>query len=441
MSFVTLWTDCLGELTHTGTENIFSTFFVFKYVKALLRMKIKQSNKLPSLPGSSRGKFGVVIKLNYSNITIFFWSQALTDVSKQQPCIPTKALGSSQTFGRSVLLGFRSLETAGFPVQCQESCYDTLCQFHAIVQGLALTDQGLRRTTWPIGRLDAQDSIKTWYYSTHLRSLSRSIQFILTCFTEICFSCFYTCLQTLHCIPFYFIMTYHTIAISNTKSCNLLSEVGWCRAAAQWQEGTRTSEEQAMTPWTSPRGSSRFEHFSDNFSSVFIENVHDLCSLFFTYFTTVVVMMFHRDFSENYNESMFLPGNFACFSSGCMLTFSTTCVESAWLQVGSQLMNLFSPKCPAVFDRESFGRPNFHKEFHCPTLLHSWSILKFWLGLPTCHGGKDFGRNVTWPDGGSPKGSTTFDWTDVADWPWTCRWLLDIHVEMKSIYIASSRVI
>ena len=128
---------------------------VFKYVKALLRMKIKQSNKLPSLPGSSRGKFGVVIILNYSNITHFVSSQALTDVSKQQPCIPTKALGS---FCVAWLQVFAS---AGFPVQCQESCYDTLCQFHAIVQGLTLTDQGLRRTTWPIGRLDAQDSIKT----------------------------------------------------------------------------------------------------------------------------------------------------------------------------------------------------------------------------------------------------------------------------------------
>ena len=75
---------------------------------------------------------------------------------------------------------------------------------------------------------------------------------------------------------------------------------------------------------------------------------------------------------------MFLPGNFACFSSGCMLTFSTTCVESAWLQVGSQLMNLFSPKCPAVFDRESFGRPNFHTEFHnvqpCCIVEVSWSF-------------------------------------------------------------------
>ena len=39
MSFVTLWTDCLGELTHTGTENIFSTFFVFKYVKHCLEWK------------------------------------------------------------------------------------------------------------------------------------------------------------------------------------------------------------------------------------------------------------------------------------------------------------------------------------------------------------------------------------------------------------------
>ena len=149
--------------------------------------------------------------------------------------------------------------SAGFPVQCQESCYDTLCQFHAIVQGLALTDQGLRRTTWPIGRLDAQDSIKTWYNSTHLRSLSHSIH---TCFTETCFSCFYTCLQTLYCIPFYFIMTYHTIAISSTKSYSLLSEVGWCRAAAQWQEGTRTAEER--TPWPHgrrPRRSSRLEHF------------------------------------------------------------------------------------------------------------------------------------------------------------------------------------
>ena len=41
--------------------------------------------------------------------------------------------------------------------------------------------------------------------------------------------------------------------------------------------------------------------FSDNFSSVFTK-VHDLCSLFFTYFLimlwSVMVMMFHRDFEK-----------------------------------------------------------------------------------------------------------------------------------------------
>ena len=65
--------------------------------------------------------------------------------------------------------------TAGFPVQCQESCYDTLCQFHAIVQGLALfTDQGLMRTTWPIGRLDAQDSFKTCITQHHSESIAQT---------------------------------------------------------------------------------------------------------------------------------------------------------------------------------------------------------------------------------------------------------------------------
>lgn len=208
-------------------------------------------------------------------------------------------------------------------------------------------------------------------------------------------------------------------------------------------------------------------------------------------------MMFHRDFSENYNESMFLLGNFACFSSGCMLTFSpahelvqprlcpvkpniqhinqvipnfnrkihksiwklTVCDQKkdSWLfpicllylehlkvsgfpSSNQNFSNWHHSNIEAAATRQPSASTNKHSIIYnnfltthvwpncpyaktcqfligkglvdqisqrvpqCPTLLHSWSILKFWLGLPTCHGGKDFGSNVTWPDGGSPEG-------------------------------------
>ena len=189
--YVTSSTCCLQ--TKYG-KTIRKTLHIYIYI-----ILTKQSNKLPQryhVLGVPFSKFTVLVYILF-HLRLSPVRPSSNHTSQQKPWDLLCCLALCRFLPHWP----SNLRSAGFPVQCQESCYDTLCQFHAIVQGLALfTDQGLMRTTWPIGRLHAQDSFKTCITQHHSESIAQT--HLTSCLTNMVYiymyiQTYFSCIQHL----------------------------------------------------------------------------------------------------------------------------------------------------------------------------------------------------------------------------------------------------